>query len=312
VLVTNRQSSRVAAQLSHGRQRAESLSHHNREPLPPTPHALPPSRDASTIRGRALTITSNHSTSRANTPTSATPLSASKLSSGHESPGLERRPSGSYGHHRQTSIVHGIQHSRNTSFASPTSATSPISQQSIAESVSRNGLDGKMMGSKDIGQIPMLGPTMVVGTQNHSPSSSTSHANGDPSLQYGTPRRLERGHSNGGKLRAGGQPSHKTHESRTVGEYALHQLFTEFEYLADQKFAQCLNSNRPEVRTEQICGPGVDPALDQLISALGHIARQKPKPLIDTLMSEIDSCNHDNKLRLQQAYPIYQYHQSRH
>jgi hypothetical protein len=140
------------------------------------------------------------------------------------------------------------------------------------------------MGSKDIGQIPMLGPTMVVGTQNHSPSSSTSHANGDPSLQYGTPRRLERGHSNGGKLRAGGQPSHKTHESRTVGEYALHQLFTEFEYLADQKFAQCLNSNRPEVRTEQICGPGVDPALDQLISALGHIARQKPKPLIDTLM----------------------------
>lgn len=35
---------------------------------------------------------------------------------------------------------------------------------------------------------------------------------------------------------------------------------------------------------EQVCGPGVDPNFDQLISALGHIARQKPKPLIDTIM----------------------------
>lgn len=39
-----------------------------------------------------------------------------------------------------------------------------------------------------------------------------------------------------------------------------------------------------EPRVESICGPGVDPAFDQLISALGHIAREKPKPLIDTLM----------------------------
>jgi hypothetical protein len=31
-------------------------------------------------------------------------------------------------------------------------------------------------------------------------------------------------------------------------------------------------------------GPGVDPDFDQLVSALGHIARQKPKPLIDTIM----------------------------
>lgn len=35
---------------------------------------------------------------------------------------------------------------------------------------------------------------------------------------------------------------------------------------------------------EDICGPGVDPSFDQLICALGHIVRQKPKPLIDTLM----------------------------
>ena len=35
---------------------------------------------------------------------------------------------------------------------------------------------------------------------------------------------------------------------------------------------------------EEVCGPGADPNFDQLISALGHIARQKPKPLIDTIM----------------------------
>lgn len=35
---------------------------------------------------------------------------------------------------------------------------------------------------------------------------------------------------------------------------------------------------------EDVCGPGVDANFDQLISALGHIARQRPKPLIDTIM----------------------------
>lgn len=35
---------------------------------------------------------------------------------------------------------------------------------------------------------------------------------------------------------------------------------------------------------EEVCGPGADASFDQLISALGHIARQKPKPLIDTIM----------------------------
>lgn len=35
---------------------------------------------------------------------------------------------------------------------------------------------------------------------------------------------------------------------------------------------------------EQICGPGVDPAFDQLIVALGHVARPKPKALIDSMM----------------------------
>lgn len=39
-----------------------------------------------------------------------------------------------------------------------------------------------------------------------------------------------------------------------------------------------------DIPVEQVCGPGADSNFDQLISALGHIARQKPKPLIDTIM----------------------------
>jgi len=41
----------------------------------------------------------------------------------------------------------------------------------------------------------------------------------------------------------------------------------------------------PEMGTlDRICGAGVDAELDQLISALAHINRQKPKPLVDTMM----------------------------
>ncbi|KAJ9669598.1 Cell morphogenesis protein PAG1 [Coniosporium apollinis] len=78
---------------------------------------------------------------------------------------------------------------------------------------------------------------------------------------------------------------HQQQELKTVGEYALHHLFNAFVGQADQKINQCItNPELPEPRVELICGPGVDPSFDQLISALGHIARQKPKPLIDTLM----------------------------
>lgn len=70
-----------------------------------------------------------------------------------------------------------------------------------------------------------------------------------------------------------------------VSEYALHHLFNAFIGTAEQKINQCLSDLRGiEPRVESICGPGVDPAFDQLVSALGHIARQKPKPLIDSLM----------------------------
>lgn len=62
-------------------------------------------------------------------------------------------------------------------------------------------------------------------------------------------------------------------------------LISQFIAHADDKISQCITVPLdPEPQIDRICGPGVDPTFDQLITALGHIASQKPKPLIDTLM----------------------------
>ena len=55
---------------------------------------------------------------------------------------------------------------------------------------------------------------------------------------------------------------------------------------ADHKIDQCVVLGAPGKAQylEHICGAGVDRDFDQLISALAHINRQKPKPLVDTIM----------------------------
>lgn len=54
---------------------------------------------------------------------------------------------------------------------------------------------------------------------------------------------------------------------------------------ADAKINQCIpNLLSPGLQIEDVCGSGMDPEFDQLISALGHVARENPKPLIDTVM----------------------------
>lgn len=74
-------------------------------------------------------------------------------------------------------------------------------------------------------------------------------------------------------------------ESKSVGEYALHHLFNSFIVFADPLINRCAVDMRDQdLRLEAICGPGVDHTFDQLVAALGHVSRSKPKPLIDSLM----------------------------
>ncbi|KAH6668642.1 cell morphogenesis N-terminal-domain-containing protein [Plectosphaerella plurivora] len=205
--------------------------------------------------------------------------------------------SASYGHHRQTSIVHGIQHSRNGSLAS--SSSSPLSPQMIAAvgaGIAADRPDMHAVARLETGADPVTTPSRP----STGLSGSTSAER--PSLDSTTLKKTDRMQTKPRRDHASGH--HHSHSSRhhkddsqkTVGEYALHVLFTSFIAQAEEKLNDCITVPfDPEPPVEQICGPGVDPNFDQIIAALGHIARARPKPLIDSMMlwrkSKSDAAN---------------------
>ncbi|RMZ72481.1 cell morphogenesis [Pyrenophora seminiperda CCB06] len=272
-------------------------------------------------RGRALTASSRTIASRSQTP-------AAKGASGNSSPdrtfhSLERKPSGSYAHNRNTSIVHGIQHSRNTSYVN-SPATSPLSPQIIAAAAGAT-IDGAIMSQESIadafaanGMQPGAGSGSVTGNV-YGPAGAHA-ASSDGSISHRRPERApssrssRRGHNH---HRSQSRHPQHPHELKTVGEYALHHLFNAFISQAEHKINQCMSERgQPEVRVEAVCGPGVDPTFDQLIAALGHIARHRPKPLIDTIMlwrkakSEEASKQRTQLLNARQASPVTHPHPS--
>ncbi|KAI3318312.1 cell morphogenesis N-terminal-domain-containing protein [Xylariaceae sp. AK1471] len=196
-----------------------------------------------------------------------------------------------YGHHRQTSIVHGIQHSRNGSLSS---SSSPLSPQMIAAAGAGflpERPDMPIMARQEVdlptGSRPptaLSGSTVISSTHALERKLSVSEMSNSTLTQ----KKIERMHS---KTRRD-HVHHHSHSSRhprdeqkTVGEYALHVLFTSFIAHAEEKLNECMTVPfDPEPRIERICGPGADPAFDQFIVALGHIARPKPKALIDAIM----------------------------
>ncbi|KAI9851925.1 MAG: Cell morphogenesis protein PAG1 [Thelocarpon superellum] len=270
-------------------------------PAPPPKEqasSRPPNASGSVYTGAVTSTTSPHLVTRelpALPGASSTNGPRPKMGSDG---GLDRRPSASYGHHRQTSIVHGFQHSRNASFVN-SPATSPLSPQVISAAGATFAASispGPPANHSDLSDpMTVVAGVTVNGLNGMSalPAGSAGLANertaSTDRSSTEAQRRMERMHS--GKVRR--DPTHHHSHSRhhqqselkTVGEYALHHLFNSFVGQADQKIDQCIaNALAPEPIVEEICGPGVDPKFDQLISALGHIARQKPKPLIDTLM----------------------------
>ncbi|KAJ4389668.1 Cell morphogenesis protein PAG1 [Gnomoniopsis smithogilvyi] len=212
----------------------------------------------------------------------------------------ELKAAPSYGHHRQTSIVHSrIQHSRNGSHAS--SSSSPLSPEIIAAAGAGLTPDRLEMHPYGRGEGDGLGvsrpPTAMSGTTMAStqlPERTSSATEASTNSQ----RKPERMHS--GKRRDHSRHhSHSRHhrdDQKTVGEYALHVLFTSFIAQAEEKLNDSITVPfDPEPHIENICGPGVDSAFDQSISALGHIASPKPKALIDSMMlwrkSKSDAAN---------------------
>jgi hypothetical protein len=139
--------------------------------------------------------------------------------------------SATYGHHRQTSIVHGIQHSRNGSLAS--SSSSPLSPQMIAAAgvglfPDRSDLAGLNRPDTEMSVLPR--PQTALGGSTTSPSFPPLERNATADGIGGTvtQRKLERMHSKSRRDHAHHHShSSKSHsEQKTVGEYALHVLFT--------------------------------------------------------------------------------------
>ncbi|KXT03375.1 hypothetical protein AC578_3982 [Pseudocercospora eumusae] len=256
-------------------------------PLPPKP--ISPSLPIT--RGRALSATSprnRNASPRALTPTAQTRTHVSK-----PSVDIDRKPSLSYSHHRQASIVHGVQHSRNPSLLSSTNA-SPLSPSKIMAS-----------GGEQPPQPFAVNPTASLpnAALKKSPSMSQLPGSGHATVNGNAPvnrsfenvgtvaqRRPERMHSGRVKRahehnRSQSRAQTGVPELKTVGEYALHHLFTSFIAEADERIERCLQKpGEPEPRVENVCGPGADPAFDQLISSLGHINRHKPNSLIDAVI----------------------------
>ncbi|GAB7361673.1 hypothetical protein MBLNU230_g1723t1 [Neophaeotheca triangularis] len=247
---------------------------------PPEPLIIPPPTAPNT-RGRALSATNARNAS----PRGVTP--GPQAAKPKQSLDVERKPSVSYGHHRQTSIVHGVQHSRNPSMLASAN-TSPLGAHNIVATAGQeNG-----------------GSYLNAGGLKKSPSMSTLHSNGHSPAsapmtksfeQSSSGKRPERMHSSRNKR----PPERHRSQSRapgpgkpqvqpelvTVGEYALHHLFTSFIAEADGRIERCMfRQGEAEPRIEDVCGPNTDPAFDQLISSLGHINRHKPKSLIDSVI----------------------------
>lgn len=224
-------------------------------------------------RGRAFSNSSRAPSSRTHTPAAQT---------GHKQSfdGPERKSSVSYGHHRQTSIVNGFQHTRNTSHVS-SATTSPLGPQVIlASGSSASGVrEGPAHPALNLRKSPSAS------TLNAYPSATSIHTP-DALLAH---RRPERMHS--GRMRhdrdhhRSRSRQHHQPDPTTVGEYALHHLLNEFISQANEMISRCVSEpDDALIRIEAICGPGADAGFDQLIRALGHIVRSRPKPLIDAVM----------------------------
>ena len=71
----------------------------------------------------------------------------------------------------------------------------------------------------------------------------------------------------------------------SVSDFAMEHLCETFEKQADLKINDCARKvTQSNIRIEDLCGPGVDPDFDLLISSMGHVARHKPRGLVDKIM----------------------------
>lgn len=150
-----------------------------------------------------------------------------RLQAGTKRAGALDRADSPYGHHRQTSIVHGYQHSRNGSVASTSS--SPLSPQIIAAAggLGSGGLEGDSNMAENNSTFSASTATLV--PDRSSPATENNAQKRVERMHSGKSRRDHSRHNSRSHSHSHSH-SHSRHhhkeEHKTVGEYALHVLFT--------------------------------------------------------------------------------------
>ena len=150
--------------------------------------------------------------------------------------GLEQRPPTSYGHHRQTSIVHGIQHSRNPSFATSSASNSPLSPELIASLGRGGGIQDQDPPAFGRLEQPDMHPYQSPGSNGtghglQAPIHLMEDQGGADNVANGSSANtLHRRMNSGGRTWQGrshsrSQSRHYRTELKPVGEFALHHLF---------------------------------------------------------------------------------------
>lgn len=143
---------------------------------------------------------------------------------------LDPTRAATYGHHRQTSIVHGVQHSRNGSLASPSST--PLSPQMTGTTSSgydRHDMHPVSEGSESETPAVSRPPTAMSGSNvnaNSFPLDKSATAALEVSSPPMTQRRHDRMQSRARTQNTSQSSRLHRDEQKTVGEYALHVLFT--------------------------------------------------------------------------------------
>lgn len=145
--------------------------------------------------------------------------SRSRAGSGTDSTGDPK--SAGHGHHRNTSIIHGMQHSRNGSAASNTS--NPLSPQAIAAAGGTNGFTNMAHPDSDSAGQHMSSPSQNNGSADRGTVGTESGFN------TFTQKRVDRVQSRSRREHAHNRSQSRHHykdEVKSVGEYALHVLLT--------------------------------------------------------------------------------------
>ena len=147
----------------------------------------------------------------------------------------DQKISSAYNHHRQTSIVNGMHHSRNASLVTSKS-NSPLSPQVVSAGLINGNMPARentrpsfeeKTNSPSVSRQPSISGGTVRTVASNMSSTNTTAGNGNPNDSGGMTQKNPTPSQNGRPSRKDQTRSQAQmrNELKTVGEYALHHLF---------------------------------------------------------------------------------------